>query len=145
MADTRSVLVFNPLHTKMKGSVIEITVAGALTIKPNCCNAYCYLLPKHCAVVRYTRMLQRDRLADLQVTTVRFVLLSDHLCSKLILTTCNKFFAIPFSRNKTLCCKITTKLLSQQCSVRPLCEPEICHTFCLFCCNIYESTGSTVL
>jgi hypothetical protein len=30
----------------MQLTVIEITVAGALTTKQNCCNADCYLLPK---------------------------------------------------------------------------------------------------
>ena len=57
MADTLSVLVLDPLHMKMQGTVIEITVAGALIMKPNCCNADCYLLPKD------TVMLQRDLLA----------------------------------------------------------------------------------
>ena len=55
----------------------------------------------------------------------RLVFGLDDLESKLILTIWNKFIAIPFSHNTTLCCKITTKLLSQQCSLRPLCEPEM--------------------
>jgi hypothetical protein len=46
MADTFSFLVLDPLHMIMKGTVIEITVARALIMKPNCCNADCYLLPK---------------------------------------------------------------------------------------------------
>jgi len=46
MADTLSVLVLDPLHTIMQGTVIEITVEGSLIMKPNCCNADCYLLPK---------------------------------------------------------------------------------------------------
>jgi hypothetical protein len=46
MADIISLLLLDPLHTIMQGTVIEITVAGALIIKPNCCNAECYLLPK---------------------------------------------------------------------------------------------------
>ena len=45
MADALSLLVLDPLHTIMQGTVIEITVAGALIMKPNCCNADCYLLP----------------------------------------------------------------------------------------------------
>jgi len=39
MADTLSVLGLDPLHMIMQGSVIEITVAGTLIMKPNCCNA----------------------------------------------------------------------------------------------------------
>jgi len=46
MADTLSLLVLDPLHSIMQGTVTEITVAGALIMKPNCCNADCYLLPK---------------------------------------------------------------------------------------------------
>ena len=46
MADTLSLLFLDPLHTIMQGTVTEITVAGALIMKPNCCNADCYLLPK---------------------------------------------------------------------------------------------------
>jgi hypothetical protein len=30
----------------MQGTVIEITFAGGLEIKPNFCNEDCYLLPK---------------------------------------------------------------------------------------------------
>jgi len=45
MADTFCT-VLDTLHTLMQGTVIEITVAGALIMKPNCCNADCYLLPK---------------------------------------------------------------------------------------------------
>jgi len=46
MADRLSLLVLEPLHMIMQGTVIEITVAGALIMKPKCCNADCYLLPK---------------------------------------------------------------------------------------------------
>jgi len=46
MADTLSLLLLDPLHTIMQGTVIEITVAGVLIMKPNCCNADCSLLPK---------------------------------------------------------------------------------------------------
>jgi len=46
MADTLSVLVLDPLYKIMQWTIIEITVAGALIMKPNCCNAACYLLPK---------------------------------------------------------------------------------------------------
>jgi hypothetical protein len=46
IADTLSVLGLDPLHTIMQWTVIEITVAGALTTKQNYCNADCYLLPK---------------------------------------------------------------------------------------------------
>jgi len=52
MADTLSVLVLDPMHTIMQGTVIEITVAGALIMKPNCCNADCYLLPKDTVMSR---------------------------------------------------------------------------------------------
>ena len=122
MADTLSVLVLDPLHTIMQGTVIEVTVAGALIMKPKCCNEDCYLLPKDTVMLVDTyRCCRGTGLTDLQVTTVRLVLLPDHLGSKLILTICNQFIATPFSHNTALCCKITTKLLSQQCSVRPLC------------------------
>ena len=141
MADTLSLLVLEPLHMIRQRTVIEITVAGALIMKSNCCNADCCLLPKDTVMsVDTYRCCRGTSLTDLQVTTVRLVLLPDQLGSKLILTNCNQFIATPFSHNTALCCKINTKLLSQQCSVRPLCEPEICHTACLFCCKIYEST-----
>ena len=59
-------------------------------MKPNCCNEDCYLLPKDTVMSVDTYGCFRGTgLADLQVTTVRFVLLSDHLGSKLILTICN--------------------------------------------------------
>ena len=35
MADTISLLIRDPLHTIMQGTVTEITVAGALIMKPN--------------------------------------------------------------------------------------------------------------
>jgi uncharacterized protein YjhX (UPF0386 family) len=47
MADTLSLLVLDPLHTIMQGTAIEITVAGDLIMKLNCCNEDCYLLPKY--------------------------------------------------------------------------------------------------
>jgi len=118
MADTLSVLVLDPLHMIMQGTVIEITVAGALIMKPNCCNADCYPLPKDTVMsVDTYRCCRGTGLTDLQVATVRLVLLPDHLGSKLILTICNQFIAIPFSHNTTMRRKITTKLLSQQYSV----------------------------
>jgi len=40
MADTLSLLVLDPVHMIMQGTVIEITVAGALIMKPNCSNEY---------------------------------------------------------------------------------------------------------
>jgi len=46
MADTHSLLFLDELYKIMQWTVIEITVAGALIMKPNCCNANCYLLPK---------------------------------------------------------------------------------------------------
>jgi hypothetical protein len=124
MADTLSLLVLDPLHTIMQGIFIEITVARAL--KPNCCNEDCYLLPKDTVMLVDTYGRCRGTgLPNLQVTTVRLVLRPDHLNSKLILSICNQCIAVPFCHNTTLCCKITTKLLSQQCLVWPLCEPEI--------------------
>jgi len=94
----------------MQGTVIEITVAGALIMKPNCCNADCYLLPKDTVLLVDTyRCCRGTGLTDLQVTTVRFVLLPDHLRSKLILTICNQFIAISFSHNTTVCCKISVQ------------------------------------
>jgi hypothetical protein len=51
MADTLSLLVLEPLHKIMQGTVIEITVAGALIMKPNCCNEDCYLLPKDSVIL----------------------------------------------------------------------------------------------
>ena len=87
-------------------------------MKPNCCNADCYLLPTDTVMLVNTHGSCRGTcLSDLQVTTVRLVLLPDHLGSKLILSICNQLIAISFSHNATLCCKIATKLLSQQCSV----------------------------
>jgi hypothetical protein len=64
-------------------------------------------------------LFQRNLLDWSAVKTVRIILLPDHLGSKLILNICNQFIAIPFSHNTTVSCKVTTKLLSQQCSVRP--------------------------
>jgi len=108
-------MVLDPLHTIMQGKVIEITVAGTLIMKPNCCIADCNLLPKDTVMLVDTyRCCRGTGLTDLQVTTVRFVL-PDYLGSKLILTICNQFIATLFSHNTALCCKITTKLLSQQC------------------------------
>jgi len=46
MADTLSLLVLDQLYKIMQWTVLDITVAGALIMKPNCCNAACYLLPK---------------------------------------------------------------------------------------------------
>jgi len=46
MADTLSLLVLDPLHTIMQRTVVEITVAGALIMKPKCSNADCYVLSK---------------------------------------------------------------------------------------------------
>jgi len=89
MADTLSLLFLDPLHPIMQGTVIEITVAGALIMKPNCCNEDCYLLQKGTVMLVDTyRCCRGTGLPDLQVTTVRFVLLPDHLGTKLILTTC---------------------------------------------------------
>jgi uncharacterized protein YjhX (UPF0386 family) len=45
MADTLYLLLLEPLHTIMQGTLIEITVARALIMKPNCCNEDGYLLP----------------------------------------------------------------------------------------------------
>jgi hypothetical protein len=60
----------------IQGTVIEITVAGALMMKPNCCNEGCYLLPKDTVMSVDTYGGRRGTgLPDLQVTTVRFVLL----------------------------------------------------------------------
>jgi len=51
----------------MKGTVIEITVAGALIMKPNCCNADCYLLPKDTMMsVDTYRWFRGTYLTDLQ-------------------------------------------------------------------------------
>jgi hypothetical protein len=77
MADKLSVLVLDPLHTIMHGTVTEITVAGALIVKPNCCNADCCLLPKDRVMLVDTYGCFRGTcLSDLQVTTVRLVLLA---------------------------------------------------------------------
>jgi len=74
MADTISLLVLDPLHTVMQGTVIEITVAGALIMKPNCCNADCYLLPKDTGMLVDTYgCCTGTGLPYLQVTTVRLV------------------------------------------------------------------------
>jgi hypothetical protein len=62
MADTLSLLVLDPLCTTMQGTVIDITVAEALIMKPNCFNEDCYLLPKDTDIGRYIRMLQRSLL-----------------------------------------------------------------------------------
>ena len=103
MADTLSVLVLDPLHTIVQGTVIGITLAGALIMKPNCCNADCYLLPKDTVMLVDTyRSCRGTGLTVLQATTVRLVLLPDHLGSKLILTICNQFIAIPFSHLSVL-------------------------------------------
>jgi hypothetical protein len=61
----------------MQGTVIEITVAGALIIKPNFSNADCYLMGKDTvlSVDTYGCFIGTG-LTDLQVTTVRLVLLS---------------------------------------------------------------------
>jgi hypothetical protein len=90
MADTLSLLVLDALHSIMQVTVIEITVTGALIMKPNYCNEDCYLLPKDTVMSVDTYGCCRGTcLTDLQVTTVRFVLLPDHLGSKLILSICN--------------------------------------------------------
>ena len=102
MADTLSLLL-NPLHSIMQGNFTEITAAGALIIKPNCCNKDCYLLPKATVMSVDTYGCCRGTvLTDLQVTTVRTVLLPDHLGSKLILTICNQCIATPLSDNTTV-------------------------------------------
>jgi len=68
MADTLSLLVPDPLHTIMQGTFIEITVAGALIIKPNSCTADCYLLPKDTVLLVDTYGCCRGTgLSDLQV------------------------------------------------------------------------------
>jgi hypothetical protein len=46
MSDIFSLLVLAPLHPIMQGTILEITVAGALIMNQNCCNEDCYLLPK---------------------------------------------------------------------------------------------------
>ena len=72
MADTLSLLVLDPLHTIMQGTVIEITVAGALIMKPNCCNADCYLPPKDTVMSVDTYGCCRGTcLPDLQVNNSR--------------------------------------------------------------------------
>jgi hypothetical protein len=76
MADTLSLLVLDPLHTIMQATVLEITVAGALIMKPNSCNEDCYLLPKDTVMLVDTyRCCRGTCLSDLQVTTVGLVLL----------------------------------------------------------------------
>jgi len=75
MADTLSLLVLDPLHTIMQGTIIEITVAGALIMTPNCCNEDYYLLPKDSVTLVDTyRCFRGTCLPDLQVTTARLVL-----------------------------------------------------------------------
>jgi hypothetical protein len=82
MADTLSLLVPDPLHTITQGTVTEITVAGTLIMKPNCCNEVCYLLPKDTVMLVDTYGCCRGTdLPDLQLTTVMFVLLPDQLDS----------------------------------------------------------------
>jgi hypothetical protein len=44
MADTISLLVLDTLQSIMQGTVIESTVAGALVMQPNCCNADCWTI-----------------------------------------------------------------------------------------------------
>jgi len=69
-------VVLDPPHMIMQGTVIEIIVVGALKMKPNCCNEDCYLLPKDSVVLVDTYKCCRGTcLPDLQVTTVRLVLL----------------------------------------------------------------------
>jgi hypothetical protein len=138
MADTLSLLILDPLHIIIQRTVIEITVAGALIMKTNCCNEDCYLLPKD--TVMLVDVAEGPACLICRSQQVGLFFCPHNLGSKLILSICNQFIAIPLSHNTTLCCKITTKLLSQQCSLWPLCELEICHTVCLLCCNIYEST-----
>jgi hypothetical protein len=76
MTDTLSFLVLDPLHMIMERKVIKITVAGALVMKPNCCNEDCYLLPKDTVMsVNTYGCCRATCLTDLQVTTVRLVLL----------------------------------------------------------------------
>jgi hypothetical protein len=73
MADKFSLIFLDPLHSIMQGTVIEITVAGALIIKPNYCNEDCYLLPKDTVMsVDKYGCCRETSLTDLQVTTVRF-------------------------------------------------------------------------
>jgi len=82
MADTLSVLVLDPLHSIMEVTAIEITVARALIMNPNCCNADCYLLPKDTVLSVDTYGCCRGTgLSDLLVTAVRLVLMPDHLGS----------------------------------------------------------------
>jgi hypothetical protein len=60
----------------MHETVTEITVAGALIMKPNCCNEDGYLLPKDTVMPVDTYGCCRGTcLPDLQVTTVRLFLL----------------------------------------------------------------------
>jgi len=75
MADTLSVLVLNPLHMITQRTVIEITVAGALIMKPSAVMQTATFCQIHCAAGRYIQMLQRDRLDWSAVTTGRLVLL----------------------------------------------------------------------
>ena len=58
----------------MQGTVIEITVVGAVIMKPNFCNEDSYLLPKDTVMLVDTYGCCRGTgFSDLQVTTVRFV------------------------------------------------------------------------
>jgi len=67
MADTLSLWALDPLHMIMQWTVIEITVAGALIMKPNCCNADCYLVPKDSLMsVDTYRCCRGTGLTDLQ-------------------------------------------------------------------------------
>ena len=76
MADSHSLLGLDPLHTIMQGTAIEIIVAGALVMKPNCCNEDCYLLPRDTVMsVDTYRCFRGTCLTDLNVKTVRLVLL----------------------------------------------------------------------
>jgi hypothetical protein len=76
MADTLSLLDLDPLHTVMRGMVIEITVAGASIMQPNFCNEdYCFLPKDTVMLVDTYRCCRGTCLPDLQVTTVRLVLL----------------------------------------------------------------------
>jgi hypothetical protein len=64
MAETISLLVLDALHAiqVMQRAFMGITVAGALTMNTNCCNADCYLLLIQCDVGRYLRTFQRNLL-----------------------------------------------------------------------------------
>ena len=70
-------LILDPLHMIMQGTVIEITIAGASIIKPTFSNADCCLIGKDTVMLvdRYG-CFRGTSLPDLQVTTVWLVLLS---------------------------------------------------------------------